>query len=91
MSGASRSLFLSNYYQGEPEESFTIIKTGENKRGNESFGNFKERYCLTEPILSDLQVSKLTEFDHLFVQCVLVVKNQSVNQSISQSLAPRVK
>ena len=53
----------------------TIITLGENKRGNESFGGFKRKILSDWTDPPDLQVSKLTEFVHLFLQYKLVVKN----------------
>ena len=64
------------------KESSTVIKPGENKRGNESFGGFKKEKKkkilsdLTDP--PDLQVCKVAQFVHLFLQCgKLDVKNDT--------------
>ena len=59
------------------EESVTVTRSGENKRGNESLGVFKRQMlsdCTDPP---DLQVSKLTEFVYLFLECKPAVKNDS--------------
>ena len=59
------------------EGSITIIKPREKKRGNESFDGFKRKILLdcTDP--PDLQVSKLTEFVYLFLECKPAVKNDT--------------
>ena len=59
------------------KESIIIIKPRDNKRGNESFSGLKK--ILLDP--PDLQVNKMTEFVHLFLQYKLGVKNNTLTHT----------
>ena len=58
------------------KESTAIIKPRENKRRNESFSSFYRKILSDWTDPSNLQISQLTEFVHLFLQCELTVKNE---------------
>ena len=75
--GELRSWSLFEFYKGEPQESIILIKPRENKRRTESFGGFKRKILSNWTDPPDLQVSKLKEFLHLFLQCKLAVKNDT--------------
>ena len=67
--------FIKENLRTASKESIAIIKPRENKRGNESFSSFHRKILSDWTNPSNLQMSQLTEFVHLFLQCALTVKN----------------
>ena len=72
--------FITDSPRRTSKERITITEPTENKRENESFGDFRK--TLSDRIdPTDLQVSKLTESVDLFLQCKLAVRNDTKGTS----------
>ena len=69
--------FIKKNLRRASKESIAIIKPRENTRGNARFSSFHRKilWDWTDP--PNLQISQLTEFVHLFLQCELTVKNDT--------------
>ena len=72
---------LSKRTWGEPRTALQQSCLGRREE-TKTFGGFKRKILLYWTDLPDLQVCKLTEFVHLFLQCKLAVKNDSEHKLI---------